>query len=104
MRNLYHTTKWKAKREMILRRDGYLCQLSKRYGKYEQAETVHHIFPLEEFPEYALESWNLISVTKAMHNSLHDRATNALTHDGVELLRRTARKNGIPIPLRYEKG
>ena len=29
----YKSTKWKRKREKILRRDGYMCQVSKRYGK-----------------------------------------------------------------------
>lgn len=86
---------------MILRRDGYQCQLSKRFGKIRQAEMVHHIFPRAEFPEYRYAAWNLISLTQAMHNKLHDRNTDELTEEGIKLLRRTAIKNGIPIPLRY---
>ena len=42
----YQSGIWKRKRAMILRRDGYMCQLSKRYGKRVEAEVVHHIFPL----------------------------------------------------------
>ena len=98
----YNRKAWTHKREVILRRDGYVCQLNKRYGKTVPAEVVHHIFPLEEFPEYGWESWNLISVSKEMHNTLHDRTTNDLTDAGVELLKRTARKNNIPIPARYQ--
>lgn len=56
---------------------------------------MHHIFPREFFPEYQWESWNLISLTKEMHNSLHDRTTDRLTLDGIALLRRTARKMHI---------
>lgn len=56
---------------------------------------MHHIFPREFFPEYQWESWNLISLTKEMHNSLHDRTTDRLTFDGIALLRRTARKMNI---------
>ena len=99
--NDYKTTKWLRLRESVLRRDHYLCQLSKRYGKKKQAEMVHHIFPKDDFPEYKWESWNLISLSNEMHNTLHDRSGDELTPAGIDLLRRTARKNGIPIPQKY---
>ena len=100
--DFYKSTKWAEKRNSILRRDRYMCQLSKRYGKMLPAEIVHHIFPRSEFPEYAFESWNLISLTRAKHNELHDRDTDELTEEGAELLRRTARKQGIPVPAKYQ--
>jgi len=100
--DLYETKRWKRKRELILRRDGYQCQLSKRYGKLRSADTVHHIFPLEYFPEYAWKDWNLISLSKAAHNACHDRDTHELSQIGVELLKRTARKQGIELPSRYK--
>ena len=99
----YDQKKWKEKREHILRRDSYQCQVSKRYGKLLQAEIVHHIFPREEFPQYEYCDWNLTSVTKKVHNLLHDRETNELTEKGRELLIRTARRNGIEIPPKYMK-
>lgn len=74
-----------------MRRDGYKCQLSKRYGKAVPAEVVHHIYPVDEYPEYAYCAWNLISLSRAAHNRLHDRNTNALTHEGIALMRRTHR-------------
>lgn len=95
------TARWKKLREKILRRDNYMDQVLARYGKHVQADTVHHIFPRDEFPEFMWEPWNLISLSTATHNELHDRVTNALTNKGVDLLKRTARRNGIPIPLRY---
>lgn len=98
----YRTKRWEQKRELILKRDGYRCQINARLGKNIQANTVHHIFPLNEFPEYAWDSWNLISVSNEAHEGLHDRANGSLNQSGIELLRRTARKNNIPIPLRYE--
>ncbi len=76
-------------------RDGYRCQLAKRYGKNVPANTVHHIFPRETYPQYQWEEWNLISVSAEMHNELHDRTTNELTDKGIELLKRIARKKGI---------
>ena len=101
--DFYKSGKWIETREYVLRRDGYKCQLSKRYGKNREAEVVHHIFPRREFPEYAFSDWNLISLTRREHNRLHDRDTDELTEAGAELLRRTARKNNIKIPDKYLK-
>jgi len=101
MSDFYDLPKWRSLRESILKRDKYQCQLSRRFGKFRQAEIVHHIFPLEDYPEYAFEAWNLISVSKAEHNRIHDRDTDELTEYGAELLRRTARKRGMEIPEKY---
>ena len=65
------------------------------------AQTVHHIFPREDFPEYSLASWNLISLTNEVHNKMHDRNTRELTEAGKDLLRRTARARGMEVPERY---
>lgn len=97
----YKSARWRRLREAVLRRDGYMCQVSKRYGKRVQATTVHHVFPREEFPEYQWEPWNLISLAGDVHDEMHDRATWALTGKGVELLKRIARKNGVAVPMRY---
>jgi len=97
----YKSGRWLRLRERVLRRDGYMCQVSRRYGKRAQATTVHHVFPREEFPEYQWEPWNLISLAGDVHDELHDRATGALTDKGAELLRRTARKYGVEVPGRY---
>lgn len=93
----YKTKKWRDKREKILRRDGYQCQEAKRYGRLIPAETVHHIFPREEWPEYSFTDWNLISLSLQEHNAMHDRNTQTLTEKGEELRRRTAKIHGIPL-------
>ena len=98
---IYNSAKWEKKRTSILRRDGYQDQVKKRYGKLTQASLVHHIFPVNEFPEYAWQDWNLISVSLETHNELHDRNTDELTEKGIELLRRTARRERIPVPEKY---
>ena len=100
-RNWYTSKQWQHKRENILRRDGYICRYEARFGRRVPAELVHHIFPREEFPQYAMASWNLISLSLASHNAMHDRVTRELTAEGVDLLRRTARKYNIPIPKKY---
>ena len=93
--------KWQKKREHILKRDGYQCQLSKRYGKNIQAEMVHHIFPRSEYPQYALSDWNLISLSLHEHQTLHGD-NGELSEKGIWLLRRTAAKNNIEIPDKFK--
>ena len=52
MSRTYHNKRWEKKRAAILARDGYMCRESRRFGKAVQADTVHHIFPVEFFPQY----------------------------------------------------
>ncbi len=87
----YKSKKWLITASRIKRRDGYECQESKRYGSFQQAEVVHHIYPLEEYPELSLVSWNLISLSSKQHNRMHDRNTNEITEIGKQWQRR--RKN-----------
>lgn len=87
--SFYKEKRWVMKRCKILKRDKYLCQESKRYGKRIDADTVHHIYPREDYPEYEYCDWNLISLSNTMHNKMHDRTTNKLTKLGEELKRRT---------------
>ena len=95
MKDFYHSKAWKMKRKRILRRDGYMSALSKRYGKRIVGETVHHILPRDIFPEYQMEDWNLITLSIQEHNRMHDRMTGDLSPEGIELLRRTARAKGL---------
>lgn len=72
-----------------------MCQECKRYGKNKEAQHVHHIFPVEHYPDYVYKTWNLISLCRDCHNSMHDRDTHELSVKGELLRRRTGRKNGI---------
>jgi len=67
----YNSKQWEKKRKAVLRRDGYQCQRCRRYGKNTPAVTVHHIQPLDEYPELALDDKNLISLCNACHNKAH---------------------------------
>lgn len=69
--NFYKSKAWKRKRERILKRDGYMCQHCKRYGRMRQAVTVHHIKSYEDHPELGLVDDNLISLCNACHNKQH---------------------------------
>ena len=71
MNGLYRDGKWKRAREQALRRDGYMCQWCKRYGRRVQAEHVHHIKHADEYPELMYDLNNLVSLCKACHNKAH---------------------------------
>ena len=97
----YKLPRWLRLRRAALGRDGWQCCECRRFGKRTQAATVHHIFPRGEYPEYQWDGWNLASLCDACHDAMHDRTTNALTEKGVDLLKRTARRRGMELPLRY---
>ena len=95
MKSFYDTRRWEMLRQSVLRRDGYMCQDRKRYGKMVQATQVHHIFPREQFPQFQWCAWNLIALCNDAHNEMHYRTDRKLTPKGADLLRRTALKQGI---------
>lgn len=88
----YTSKRWAKLRERILKRDGYICQYNKRYGRLVQANTVHHIYPADEYPEYEWCEWNLISLSAEAHNRMHDRESHQLTDEGLRLMKRVKKK------------
>lgn len=86
----YKSKRWRRLRRSILRRDGYRCREWARYGKAVEATTVHHVWPAEEYPEYAWASWNLVSLSGDRHDAMHDRRTGRLTELGEAWRRRIA--------------
>lgn len=76
----YGKAKWKKKRLRILKLDGYRDRVAAMFGVTLEANMVHHIYPAEEYPQWAYETWNLISVNKEItHNKLENRKTGQLT-------------------------
>lgn len=75
----YKDNRWKKKRENILRRDKYYCRNCKRLGIEKEADTVHHVKPVDHYPELYLDSKNLISLCGTCHNKMHNRNDGSLT-------------------------
>ena len=67
----YKSKRWKSKRLAILRRDKYICQECKKYGKRKEAVTVHHIKHADTHPELAYDDNNLESLCQGCHNKKH---------------------------------
>lgn len=87
-KKFYKSARWIHKREKILKRDHYECQvcrqririadeegkqLSAEDRKIRRAVIVHHIRHLKDNPELALDDDNLISVCHECHDRLHER-------------------------------
>lgn len=105
----YKTQRWRTASHKALRNQKYLCQESLRFGKRVEAEMVHHIYPLESYPELAYVQWNLIGVTFKKHNTFHNRFSNELTEKGLYWQEKRKKefenwKNKIsPPPSTHEK-
>lgn len=79
----YKSTDWDIARERALKRDRFTCQFF--LGKYTEGEhkakktmlkkanTVHHIIPVKERPDLALDLDNLISLSHEAHEIIEDR-------------------------------
>lgn len=79
----YKNKRWQRKREVVLRKNEYLCKESKQYGRHVAAEVVHHIYPRDKYPELAYEEWNLLPVTNKIHNTFHDRENDEVIGRGL---------------------
>ena len=100
----YNSKRWRRKAEYIKRKYGYLCQESLRYGKRVEAEMVHHIYPVDEYPEYAYADWNLLPLSNKQHNRMHIRETRELTPLGKAWQRRTPLPSPSPTSQKGERG
>lgn len=79
----YKSRRWLIKRQSVLARDRYQCRECSRFGRAANASVVHHVWPVDEWPQFVWSDWNLISLCRTCHNSMHDRDTGALTELGL---------------------
>lgn len=52
----YQTKQWHTLREVVLRRDNYLCQYCKTHGRIREGVIIDHVVP------YEVEPWNKSNV------------------------------------------
>lgn len=101
MQDFYESKRWKQKRKHILLRDRWIDQVAIRDGMKIEADTVHHILPREDWPQYQWCDWNLISVNGRLTHKgrLHERYSGKLTKLGRQLMRETALANGVKLSM-----
>lgn len=63
----YHSAAWKKVRAQAMARAHGLCLDCLERGVITDADMVHHIKPLREYPEYALDIDNLKPLCNACH-------------------------------------
>ena len=63
----YHWSAWRRIRQLALQRDHYLCQNCLKKGVIKTATEVHHLQPVADHPELALELSNLQSLCWQCH-------------------------------------
>lgn len=75
----YKSSAWLKCREVVLIRDHYMCQPCLKRERITTANTVHHIKPLEDYPELALDIDNLESICPSCHNKEHpEKGSNSI--------------------------
>ena len=65
----YGKAAWQRLRRMARQRDNYLCQECLKEKRITQAEEVHHVKPVDECPELAMDLSNLVSLCRACHEA-----------------------------------
>lgn len=88
----YKSKKWKQKRKVILKLHDYECQESRQYGDSKQADLIHHVYPLKQYPELALVNWNLLPLAEEIHNTFHNRKTDEVIGRGLYWQRKRKRE------------
>ncbi len=64
----YLKKEWKHLRHDVIEADKYECQYCKARGYYSKAVSVHHVKPIERFPELALELYYVDESGKLQRN------------------------------------
>ncbi|EON70471.1 HNH endonuclease [Lysinibacillus sphaericus] len=67
----YNSKEWISQRKKILKRDKYICQICRRFGRNKSAEVIHHIIELNENWSKRLDENNLILLCHRCHNGIH---------------------------------
>lgn len=83
----YKTSAWRRVRLLVLQRDNYLCQLRLSKKCTHIATEVHHVKPLADYPELALELSNLTSCCWECHELTKPRGSQPVAPSGVRIIK-----------------
>ena len=75
--------RWQNLRRLVIPSPATKCRECARYGKRNQATIAHHVWPAEDYPEFAYCLWNLLPLCSGCHDKMHDRITRKLTALGI---------------------
>jgi len=76
----YQSKEWRSLRADILHKYHNECYKCRQVGKITKADTVHHVYHVKDYPQYALSEYvalegnrilNLIPLCNACHNIEH---------------------------------
>lgn len=76
VQKFYKSGAWNRKRQEILERDNYECQMCKEKGLFKKADVVHHIKHLKARADLGLTESNLLSLCNVCHNDVHPEKLN----------------------------
>lgn len=68
----YHLNRWVKLRDSLLSLYSYTDQWALLHGEMKPAEIIHHIIPAEEDPALFWSPDNLIPVSRASHDAIHE--------------------------------
>ena len=72
-RKEYHGGRWAKLRQIVMSRHNYLDAYALEQGEVIPADTVHHIIPVKDDDTLFFEPSNLIPVSRASHDVIHQR-------------------------------
>ena len=99
----YKSSAWRKIRVLALQRDNYLCQHCLKKGVLKIATEVHHIRPIADYPESALDLDNLISLCWPCHEETKVHGTSVVSALPVRVIKISAESDESISPKRKEQ-
>ena len=100
--SIYNTSRYKAWRKRIYKRDGYQCQFPNCKHKYGSLN-AHHIQMKWYHPELMYKARNGITLCKRHHSYVHKRGSDKYIEKFLEIARINGEKGRIIRPRRVRK-
>lgn len=92
--SIYYTSRYKAWRKRIYKRDGYQCHFPNCKHKYGSLN-AHHIRMKWYFPELMFKALNGITLCKKHHTYIHKRGSDKYVEKFLEIAKTNGTKGRI---------